>query len=78
MNAEKFVQLVSEMMTAQADYWKTRTQSALIKSKDMEKMVRKALADGISFSVEDAKGETGGPLGEGTQIGLFVEDGNEG
>ena len=49
MDARAFVKLVSDMMATQADYWRDRKQSDLIKSKDLEKQVRKALRDGISF-----------------------------
>jgi len=72
MNARAFVKVVAEMMTAQADYWKSRTQSALIKSKNLEKQVRRALAEGISFPDEialtpDLQEEEGEPK----QAGLF-------
>lgn len=52
MDARRFVKLVGDMMAAQADYWKNRTQGNLIYSKDLEKQVRKALADGITFGDE--------------------------
>lgn len=70
MDARKFVKLVSDMMTAQADYWKSRTQSNLIKSKELETRVRKALKDGVSFPVEGVL-ESTDPDGE--QISLFGE-----
>lgn len=67
MDARKFVKLVGDMMTAQADYWKNRTQSNLIYSKDLEKQVRRALLDGITFGDEL-------PVVQGD---LFMESGDE-
>lgn len=70
MDAREFVTLVADMMTAQADYWKNRTQSNLIRSKDLEARVRKALAEGISFPIEGVL-ESSDP--DGQQISLFGE-----
>lgn len=71
MDAKEFVNLVSEMMTAQADYWKSRTRSDLIRSKNLEARVRKALKDGVSIPVESILEERPDDADQGVQIGLF-------
>lgn len=50
MRAEKFIELVAAMRTAQKDYFKNRLQLELIKSKRLESEVDKALRDGVTMA----------------------------
>jgi len=49
MNITEFVDKVREMRQAQKTYFKTRLQGDLIKSKQLESIVDKALAEGVTI-----------------------------
>lgn len=52
MNVSQFVKVVSEMRTAQKAYFKSRLQSDLIKSKELERAVDTAIREGIVFDLD--------------------------
>lgn len=52
MNVSEFTRLVEEMREAQKAWFKNRLRGDLIRSKDLERRVDKALADGLVSSVE--------------------------
>ena len=55
MNVSEFNRTVKEMRQAQKDYFKHRLQSDLIKSKELERKVDKALEEGIVFDLDIVK-----------------------
>ena len=58
MNAMEFVNTVREMRTAQKDYFKNRLRTDLIRSKELERAVDKALAEGVTvFETKSLAGE---------------------
>lgn len=52
MNVSEFTRMVKEMRDAQKKYFKSRLRSDLIASKELEKRVDQALADGIVFDLD--------------------------
>jgi len=52
MNVSKFLRTVRDMRDAQKKYFKSRLRSDLIASKELEKQVDQALADGIVFDLD--------------------------
>ncbi len=52
MNVSEFTRLVKEMREAQKAWFKNRLRGDLIRSKDLERRVDKALADGIVFDLD--------------------------
>jgi hypothetical protein len=78
MDVQKFIETVRAMRQAQNDYFgKGRKFNDLVKSKDLEKKVDQALADGILIHVAGTVEETDGPLGEGQQTEFIEGDLNE-
>lgn len=72
MNAIDFVNKVRDMRAAQKTYFKTRLQGDLIKSKQLEADVDKALKEGVTVYATATLEET-----EGEQIGMFDANGND-
>jgi|GEM_PF-5316433 hypothetical protein len=75
MKAQAFLELVGEMLTAQQEYFKDRTQSTLIRAKELEKRVLAVVKAGwlepdFVATLEVIDGEPG----EGIQLGMFMED----
>lgn len=54
----QFVELTRSMRSAQKNYFKTRTQSDLVKAKEMESEVDKALAEGVTIRATVSLGQT--------------------
>lgn len=52
MNVSQFTKAVKEMRDAQKAYFKLRLRSDLIKSKELEQKVDRALAEGIVFDLD--------------------------
>lgn len=52
MNVSEFTRLVKEMRQAQKAWFKDHERGDLIRSKDLERRVDKALADGIIFDLD--------------------------
>jgi hypothetical protein len=50
MNAQDFIQLVTNMRLAQKSYFKQRTRSNMLASMEIEKQVDQALAAGIDLT----------------------------
>lgn len=46
MKAQAFLELVGAMLAAQQDYFKVRTQSTLIRAKELEKQVMAVVKEG--------------------------------
>lgn len=67
MNAPEFVMKVREMRAAQKTYFKTRLQGDLIKSKQLEAEVDKALKEGVVLYATATLEEMDGEPAEGIQ-----------
>ncbi len=78
MTYREFLQLVTEMRTAQKEYFKTRTQTALTNSKRLEKLVDNAILEGKFWddtrcNCDLSKYNELETINESAQKGLFDE-----
>lgn len=67
MNVSEFIKIVKEMRATQKSYFKDRQRSDLIRSKELEHKVDKAIAEGIVFDLDIVTHE------DATQSSLFDE-----
>lgn len=70
MNATEFIEHVRAMRRHQTDYFKGRKQSDLIAAKAEEKIVDRALAEGITVSVATLE-DRPDDAEPGEQLGMF-------
>lgn len=66
MNVSEFTRLVRDMHAAQKALFRDRERADLIRSKELERQVDKALAEGIVFDLDIVDART-----QGSQLDLF-------
>lgn len=77
MNAIDFVNKVREMRTTQKAWFKEHLRADLIKSKQLEAEVDKALREGVTVYATATLETLDGIPTEGEQIGMFLDENAE-
>lgn len=74
MDAVQFVNKVREMRATQKAWFKDHLRADLIKSKQLEAEVDKALREGVTVYATATLETMDGIPSEGEQIGMFLDD----